>query len=302
MYSSPNAPKTLTSCGIRVSQPAARDSYAGRRCATVTFSRRGVRMTVPATASVWRYLLNGLPWQPTCRRPADGVEASQIFMSITLDAKCSLMYLDMDMKKRAYEMRSRGVATAITHDKIINAAIDTFMAERSFAIALGPVAERAGVTVKTVLRHFGNRDALIEAAWSRLYRDVMAERAALPGDREGALSVLIAHYERRGDMILGVLAEEDQDPRARRMCDTGRIDHRQWMEEVFGAGLPERGDERCRLVDALVVATDVYSWKLLRVDRGLSVDEVRDRMRLMTEAFLAAAAAGCRAAVAAEAP
>ena len=50
------------------------------------------------------------------------------------------------------------------------------MAERSFAITLPAVAERADVTVKTVLRHFGNRDALIEAAWSRAYQDVVAER------------------------------------------------------------------------------------------------------------------------------
>ena len=44
---------------------------------------------------------------------------------------------------------------------------------------------------------------------------------------------------------------------------------------------------RCRLVDVLVVATDVYAWKLLRLDRGLSVDDVADRMLLMTEALLA---------------
>ena len=81
------------------------------------------------------------------------------------------MYVVIDMKKRAYEMRSRGVATAATHDAIINAAVETFMAERSFAITLGPVAKRAGVTVKTVLRHFGSRDALIEAAYSRLHSD-----------------------------------------------------------------------------------------------------------------------------------
>ena len=201
------------------------------------------------------------------------------------------MYVVIDMKKRAYEMRSRGLATAATHDAIINAAIETFMAERSFAITLGPVAKRAGVTVKTVLRHFGSRDALIEAAYSRLRSDILAERAALPDDSEAALGVLIAHYERRGHMILGVLAEEDEDPRAQWICGAARISHRAWVEEVFGRWLPEGRDDRCRLIDVLVVATDVYSWKLLRVDRGLSVDEVRDRMHLMTDAILASATA-----------
>src|SRR5262249_10174077 len=95
------------------------------------------------------------------------------------------------------------------------------------------------------------------------------------------------HYEHRGDMVLGLLAEEDTDDRARLMCDDGRGLHRRWVEEVFGAVLPTEPVERSRLLDALVVATDVYTWKLLRRDRGLTVDEVRDRMLLMTGGVLA---------------
>ena len=76
------------------------------------------------------------------------------------------MYIAMDMKSRKYDMGTRQQAKTATRDAIIQAAIDTFMAERSFAITLPAVAERAEVTVKTVLRHFGSREALIDAAWS----------------------------------------------------------------------------------------------------------------------------------------
>ena len=89
-------------------------------------------------------------------------------------------------------------------------------------------------------------------------------------------------------MVLTMLADEN-DPRARQMTDAGRLAHREWVEEVFAGRLPERIEARCRLIDVLVVATDVYAWKLLRLDRGLSVDDVRDRMCLMTEALLAGA-------------
>jgi AcrR family transcriptional regulator len=229
--------------------------------------------------------------ESTNRRAEQAGPRVDNLVSTAADTKCKLMYLAIDMNKRTYAMRARGVAKAATREAAIQAAIDTFMAQRSFAITLGPVAERAGVTVKTLLRHFGSRDALIEAAWSRVYRDAVAERATPPGDRGASLRVLIAHYERRGPMALGVLAEEDDDPRAQRMCDAGRVAHRAWVEEVFGACLPEERDDRCRVIDALVVATDVYSWKLLRMDRGLPVDEVHDRMHLMTEAILAAAIA-----------
>ena len=116
------------------------------------------------------------------------------------------------------------------------------------------------------------------------------ERMAPPDDPEHALAVLIEHYELRGEMMLGVLAEEVDDPRARQICDAGRTLHRTRVEEVFGVNLPADPVERSRLVDALVVATDVYTWKLLRRDRGLTVDGVRDRMLLMCNAVLAASA------------
>ena len=192
------------------------------------------------------------------------------------------------MKTRSYTMGARQTAKDATRDAIINAAIDTFMAERSFAITLPAVAERADVTVKTVLRHFGGRDALIEAAWSQAYQDVVAERTPPSPEPEAALGVLIDHYERRGHMALAVLAEKDDDPRAERMNSTGRLAHRAWVAEVFGSRLPEEPAARSRLIDVLVVATDVYCWKLLRLDRGLSVDDVLDRMLLMTGALLEA--------------
>jgi AcrR family transcriptional regulator len=197
------------------------------------------------------------------------------------------MCTTMDTKKRSYEMTARKEATAATRDAILDAAIDSVVAERSLAITLGAVAERAGVTVKTVLRHFGSREALVDAAWLRLRQEVLAERTAPPGDPETAVAVLIEHYERRGNTMLGVLAEEDDDPRARLMCDDGRLGHRGWVEQVFGAHLPVESVERSRLVDVLVVATDVYSWKLLRRDRDLSVDDVRDRMLFVADAVLA---------------
>jgi AcrR family transcriptional regulator len=199
------------------------------------------------------------------------------------------MYIAMDMKSRKYDMSGRQQAKCETRGAIVQAAIDTFMAERSFAITLPAVAERAGVTVKTVLRHFGSRDALIEAAWSRAFDDVMAERVPPPGDPEAALKVLIAHYERRGDVVLAMLADES-DPRAARMNNAGQLGHREWVEDVFADRLPERTAARARLIDVLVVATDVYAWKLLRIDRGLSVDDVYDRMSLMTESLMAGVA------------
>lgn len=197
------------------------------------------------------------------------------------------MYIAMDMKSRKYDMSTREAAKLGTRDAIIDACVQACMAQRSFGVTLAAVAERAGVTVKTVLRHFGSRDDLLDAAFQRAYDEAIAERTSPPGDIDSALDALIAHYERLGDVVLAMLAQEDSDERARRMNATGRLTHRAWVEEVFDEHLPSDHDTRSRVVDALVVATDVYCWKILRRDRKLSVPDVRDRILLLTEAVLA---------------
>ena len=45
-----------------------------------------------------------------------------------------------------------------------------------------------------------------------------------------------------------------------------------------------KGSRREEMIDMLVVATDVYTWKLLRRDRGLSRDVVEKRMTRLAEA------------------
>lgn len=200
------------------------------------------------------------------------------------------MYIAVDMKTRRYDMRTRQQAKDVTRDAIIDAAIHAFEAEQTFAITLPAVAERADVTVKTLLRHFGNRETLIDAAWQRLFDDIRAEREPPPDDPTAALEILIEHYERCGTMVLATLAQDDKDARAQHMNSAGRLGHRAWVEQVFGARLPQQPAQRSRLIDVLVVATDVYTWKILRRDRGLSVGDVCDRMLLMTEAVLSAPA------------
>jgi hypothetical protein len=53
--------------------------------------------------------------------------------------------------------------------------------------------------------------------------------------------------------------------------DRGRTMHREWCARVFAPALEGRaGVERTRRLAQLVAICDVYSWKLLRRDAGLS--------------------------------
>ena len=170
---------------------------------------------------------------------------------------------------RPYDMTLRGKLAAETTERIV-AATEALLAEGPIAaVTLKAIAHRASVTVQTVLRHLGSRDGCFEAVGARVAARVAAQRGASePGDVEAAITGLVAHYEAEGRLVLNLLGQEGgHEPLARRAAEEGRAYHRTWVLRCFGTLLPDHDDER---VDALVAATDLYVWKLLRLDLGRS--------------------------------
>jgi AcrR family transcriptional regulator len=188
---------------------------------------------------------------------------------------------------RRYESAVRADAAQATRDGIVRAAVDLAYERGDIEMTLEQIADRAGTTVRTVMRHFGSRDAVIEAGIELGSTEVAAERRDADGDPQRSIRLLIAHYEKRGAFVLRILASDL--PGARRVVATGRLVHRAWVEEVFAADLPADPAAREELVDLLVVATDVYAWKLLRLDRGLDADATADRIRELARRILAGA-------------
>src|SRR6476659_5706569 len=84
-----------------------------------------------------------------------------------LTARSDFVSIVIDMKsQRGYTMSAQARGVEETRRRILDAVV-TLHAERpAAAIALDHVAERAGVSVQTVLRHFGSRVGLVEAAVS----------------------------------------------------------------------------------------------------------------------------------------
>lgn len=183
-------------------------------------------------------------------------------------------------RKRPYRMRARADAAAATAERILDAAVELFWERPTDAIPLDEVARRAGVSTQTVVRRFGGKDGLMDAAAEREGARIGRQRGAAPvGDVRGAVRNVLDHYEELGERVLRLLAEETRSPSLRRHADRGRAAHAAWCERVFGPALAGlRGARRARRLGQLVVITDVYTWKLLRLDRGLS--------RAQTEAAL----------------
>jgi AcrR family transcriptional regulator len=187
--------------------------------------------------------------------------------------------------KRTYTMGARAQAVQDTRTRIREALFELGLTQVFSNISLEDVAQEAGVSVQTVLRHFGSRATLIESNIDYAIDRVTHERIAPEGDVDAALMILIDHYELRGDTVMLTLGQEATDEQVRRLTDSGRRMHRDWVRSTFPSAAGH--DD---LVDLLVVATDVYTWKLLRRDRGHSRATTEKQMKALVAAVLRSAA------------
>lgn len=185
--------------------------------------------------------------------------------------------MKLDQPTRPYNMTARAEAAEQTERNILAAAVALWRDRALDDITLPMIAERAGVTVQTVIRRFGSKDGVIVACIERDAAGIEAQREmAAPGDVERALDDLLAHYERDGDAVLRTLSVEDRFPIAKAIATEGRRVHRAACARVFAPHLPPTAaDTYDASLDAFVAATDLYVWKLLRRDLGRSASETR---------------------------
>ncbi|MFL6021901.1 MAG: TetR/AcrR family transcriptional regulator [Marmoricola sp.] len=188
---------------------------------------------------------------------------------------------------RTYNQTARARAAEETGLRIIRSAFELQTERLTTEISLEDVAIRAGVSVQTVLRRFGSKAELFQASLELINSDIAEERRAPSGDVPGAVRVLVDHYEKHGDFALLMLAQEGSYDHVRQMSEMGKKMHRNWVAEVFGPFLPTGAEPHDAAIDLLVIATDVYTWKLMRRDRGLSRDRTEQRINSLVTAVLA---------------
>jgi AcrR family transcriptional regulator len=206
---------------------------------------------------------------------------------VLLDGMIHFRLTAMDMNSRSYSMTNRSASVEETKAAIVRAAFELVGEKSNLEIVLADVAARSAVTVKTILRHFTSREGLFDAVSEFARNEVREERIAPVGDVDRAVDVIVDHYETRGDWVMRIIDQERTDTRIGDVVQQGRVMHRRWVETTFApqlAAVPE--SERVATVDLLVVATDVYTWKLLRRDRGLDRPLTEQRIRTLVRAVL----------------
>jgi AcrR family transcriptional regulator len=190
--------------------------------------------------------------------------------------------------KNKYHSPIRAEAEAFTHQRIISATLSLYTEKWLDQITLDEIAKRAGVSVQTVLRHFGSAEALISAAGRAANDRAIQQRQDPPvGDIPRAVASLMDHYEDMAPTGLRTLALEGRYSELDALLLEGRQKHQGWVERVFSPYLNRASKkDRQRLKVQLASLCDMYMWKLIRVDGGLSREQAEVALKEMLTALL----------------
>jgi AcrR family transcriptional regulator len=182
---------------------------------------------------------------------------------------------------RAYDMSNRAAQAEATRERICQVAAALYRESALDGFTLEEVARRAAVTVQTVLRAFKSKDQLIMTALRVLAEETQPIKIPrVPGDVGEAVTIFFDLYEEAGDFVIQQLGDEKRLPGIKGDMDAGRQGHAKWVEEAFASYLTRQaGKARAQLFHALMVATDVYVWKLLRRDQALGRSDAEAVMR-----------------------
>ncbi|MCZ7527142.1 MAG: TetR/AcrR family transcriptional regulator [Acidimicrobiia bacterium] len=161
------------------------------------------------------------------------------------------------------------------------------------------IAERAGLSPRTVFQHFDDLDTLYSSLADRQTAKVASLLRPVPvaGTLAERIAALVEQRARVFETIAPVrraalVAASDSPLLAARLAQGDEI-MRQRVEIVFAAELGRLGEDvRRTLLDALDVATCFATWDVLRRRRRCSVEEARAVVELALRGAVTAAS-GC---------
>ena len=193
-------------------------------------------------------------------------------------------------QKRAYRGTVQAEVAALTAQRIIQAGLALFDEQWGDTITLEQIAERAGVTTQTLLRHFGSKERLADAVSQEAFRLSQQQLVEPPsGDLVTIAAGLVAYYDAGGKRMLRGLAQEQRYPELHSIIDVARAAHKAWLERAFASFLDPLDTDalaHARLLAQLTTLTGVYTWHMLRVECALSSAEAAQALQEMLAALL----------------
>lgn len=152
-----------------------------------------------------------------------------------------------------------------TRDTIVDAAIEQLVEHGAFDFSYYALARRAGMSVRTIYRHFPTRQDLIDALSRRLNQAVAIEYSH---DRDGILDItrkVFPVYDQHANAFVAQL-EAGQG----RVRQKGRSKRVMLMQSILAKDLPNLPADRLAAVAGLMIS--LFSptiWRRLREDVGI---------------------------------
>jgi TetR/AcrR family transcriptional regulator of autoinduction and epiphytic fitness len=192
----------------------------------------------------------------------------------------------------AIRMDGRLARSERSRKAVVDALLD-LLEEGDPSPTAARIAERAGVSLRSVFQHFENLETLLASAADRQFERMRPLLA--PIDRDGTRGARLETFVARRSRLLEALApvrraalrEEARSPviaeRLQRLRELGRLE----VERVFArelATLPER--DRCDVAAALGAAASFSTWDELRRHQKLSAQRARRALRRMLDGLV----------------
>jgi AcrR family transcriptional regulator len=170
---------------------------------------------------------------------------------------------------RPYVMKARAEAAAATRNRILESARALLVTHSFEEMTIDAIAAGAGTTTRTVMRVFGSKEELFAHALHSLGE--FGITPIVSRDIDALLTGAYDFYEKIGDTVIRWLADEARLPAMHEHLETGRKHLRSWVGKAFDDTLSALdATVRKEVLEGLIVAFDVYTWKLLRRDFRLS--------------------------------
>jgi len=194
------------------------------------------------------------------------------------------------VRPRAYDMTKRSDAVGGTRGRIAEAALALFEERDYDDISLLEIAQAAGVSHQTVLNHCENKSGVLVAAAELFSEQIrQLESDAVAGDVTSVVHTTCVRYEALGDANARWAVMSTRAPEVAEGLARGRRGFQSWLEEMLGDLMPgpDDPDERRRVLIGLHASLDVFTWKLLRRDLGLSQEQTELQMTDLARGVLA---------------
>ena len=186
----------------------------------------------------------------------------------------------------------RSARAARTRDAVVEALL-SLLDDGNFRPTARQVAERAGVSLRSVYVHFDDLEDLFTAAAHHHFARVRDLVESIPGDGpvEQRLDAFVRQRERIHEASAQVrraaVLQEPFSPALAEVLSLARQLSRAEIETVFARELDRRdGADRNRLLFELEVVANASTWEALRLQHDLSSARAREIVADMLGAFL----------------